>query len=203
MSKLFSIPDEELFSETPVGCTASYFVKIIWPPLFWGCVLLHLRSPKGGCCSISDDLSCSCSMNKILFQLQKGNMVSYTLSELNIIKARQCIWDLSGAGIMYNVHVKKACMLPIYFLPDCRKCSYAFLVQTESWYHWLLPGHLVSPLACRGPWMSTVVLYFCCHNDNASVLLYFTLKVVNTFSFWHSVYVSQCNYDYVSFLLVY
>ena len=29
------------------------------PPLFWDCVLLYLRSPKGGCCSISDDLSCS------------------------------------------------------------------------------------------------------------------------------------------------
>ena len=29
------------------------------PPLFWGCVLLYLRSPKGGYCSISDDLSCS------------------------------------------------------------------------------------------------------------------------------------------------
>ena len=28
-------------------------------PLFWGCVLLYLRSAKGGCCSISDDLSCS------------------------------------------------------------------------------------------------------------------------------------------------
>ena len=28
-------------------------------PLFSRCVLLYLRSPKGGCCSISDDLSCS------------------------------------------------------------------------------------------------------------------------------------------------
>ena len=36
------------------------------------------------------------------------------------------------------------------------------------------PGHLVSPLACRGPWMSTVVLYCWCHSDSASVLLYFT-----------------------------
>ena len=27
---------------------------------FWGRVLLYLRSPKGGCCSISDDLSCFC-----------------------------------------------------------------------------------------------------------------------------------------------
>ena len=27
--------------------------------LFWGSVLFNMRSPKGGCCSISDDLSCS------------------------------------------------------------------------------------------------------------------------------------------------
>ena len=27
---IISIPDEELFSETAVGCTASYFVNIIW-----------------------------------------------------------------------------------------------------------------------------------------------------------------------------
>ena len=63
---IISIPDEEFFSETTVGCTASFFVKSIlcsrWfcPHLFWGCVLLNLRSPKGGSCSISDDLSCSC-----------------------------------------------------------------------------------------------------------------------------------------------
>ena len=29
------------------------------PPLFWGWILLILRLPKGGYCSISDDLSCS------------------------------------------------------------------------------------------------------------------------------------------------
>ena len=35
------------------------FLLILYPPpLFWGWILLILRSPKGGCCSISDDLSC-------------------------------------------------------------------------------------------------------------------------------------------------
>ena len=34
-------------------------VGYVPPPLFWGWILLILRSPKGGCCSISDDLSCS------------------------------------------------------------------------------------------------------------------------------------------------
>ena len=32
-----------------------------------------------------------------------------------------------------------------------------------------------SSLICRGPWMSTMVLYCWCHSDGASVLLYFTL----------------------------
>ena len=42
-----------------------YFVKSMKSSfsrfvLFWGCVLLYLCSPKGGCCSILDYLSCSC-----------------------------------------------------------------------------------------------------------------------------------------------
>ena len=37
-----------------------------------------------------------------------------------------------------------------------------------------LSGHLVSPLVCRGPWMSTVVLFCWYHSDSASVLSYFT-----------------------------
>ena len=37
-----------------------------------------------------------------------------------------------------------------------------------------LPGHLVSPLVCKGPWMSTMVLFCWCRSDSASVLLYST-----------------------------
>ena len=40
--KIISIPDEELFSETAVGCTASYFVKIIWCSRWFG-PPFHLR----------------------------------------------------------------------------------------------------------------------------------------------------------------
>ena len=36
--------------------------------------------------------------------------------------------------------------------------------------------HLVSPLVCRGPWMSTVLLYCLYHSDSALVLSYFTFK---------------------------
>ena len=50
------------------------------------------------------------------------------------------------------------------------------------------PGHLVSPLVCRGPWMSTVVLYCLCYSDRASVLLYFTLTIFSS-NFWASLFV--------------
>ena len=45
-----------------------------------------------------------------------------------------------------------------------------------------------SPLVCRGPWMSTVVLYCWCHSDDASVLLYFTLlfESEDSFTNWSS-----------------
>ena len=39
------------------------------PPFFWGSVLLYLRSPKGGFCSISDDLSCSCLLSTLTFAI--------------------------------------------------------------------------------------------------------------------------------------
>ena len=59
------------------------------------------------------------------------------------------------------------------------------LCRGHSWRVWLAkqetltpPGHLVSPLVSRGPWMSTVVLYCWCHSNSASVLLYFTFHVI-------------------------
>ena len=58
--------------------------------------------------------------------------------------------------------------------------SRAFMVVRLAKQETLTPaGHLVSPLVCRGPWMSTVVLYFWCHSDSASVLLYFTFVQYN------------------------
>ena len=45
---------------------------MLYPPLFWGSVLLYLRSPKGGCCSVSDDLSCFC--NKIYSAKEKMSL---------------------------------------------------------------------------------------------------------------------------------
>ena len=48
-----------------------YFVA---PPLILGTVLLYLRSPKGGCCSISDDLYCSDCTSKNSFFLNYSNV---------------------------------------------------------------------------------------------------------------------------------
>ena len=62
--------------------------KIIWcprwfcnpPPLFGGCILHYLRSPKGGCCSISDDMSCTCSflfVSSIDKDIAYGNTIKH------------------------------------------------------------------------------------------------------------------------------
>ena len=50
------------------------------PPLFWGWILLILRSPKGGCCSISDDLSCFCYGQPLYKLISKGNRYSCSIS---------------------------------------------------------------------------------------------------------------------------
>ena len=53
------------FPKRPSGAPLHTFSKLYDVPVgfvnppFLGCVLLYLRSPKGGCCSISDDLTCS------------------------------------------------------------------------------------------------------------------------------------------------
>ena len=65
LSKLFASLVRNYFPKRPSGAplhtlSKLYDVPVAFAtPLFWGCVLLYLRSPKGGCCSISDDLSCS------------------------------------------------------------------------------------------------------------------------------------------------
>ena len=75
--KIISIPDEELFSDTTVGGSASYFVLInyimfllaLYPyPVIWGGVLLYLSSPNCGYCSISDDLSCSYTLIDVKYK---------------------------------------------------------------------------------------------------------------------------------------
>ena len=67
------------------------------------------------------------------------------------------------------------------------------------------PGHLVSPLLCRGPWMSTVVLYCWCHSDSFFFLLFFTLEyrkytVFRNFLLHASIYWAEI--WYITFFLL-
>ena len=63
----------------------------------------------------------------------------------------------------------------------CQASIYSLsLYRGHSWRVWLAkqemltpPRHLVSPLVCRGPWMSTVILYSWCHSDSAFYRLNF------------------------------
>ena len=76
------------------------------------------------------------------------------------------------ADTSYIVSVHIQCQASVYTLSLCRGHSrWVRLAKQETLTP---PGHLVSSLVCRGPWMSTVVLYCLCHSDSASVLLYFT-----------------------------
>ena len=72
----------------------------------------------------------------------------------------------------YIVSVHIQCHASIYTLSLCR--GHSWRVRLAKQETLTPPGHLVSPLVCRGPWMSTVVLYCWFHSDSASVLLYFT-----------------------------
>ena len=63
------------------------------------------------------------------------------------------------------------CQASIYTLPLCR--GHSWRVRLAKQETLTPPGHLVLPLVCRGPWMSTLVLYCWYHSDSALVLLYF------------------------------
>ena len=84
-----------------------------------------------------------------------------------------------GCDTSYIVSVHIQCQTSIYTLS---------LRRGHSWRVWIAkqetltpPGHLVSHLVCRGPWMSTVVLCCWCHSYGVSVLLYFTFWLTDTF----------------------
>ena len=81
-------------------------------------------------------------------------------------------WCVVAVDTSYIVSVHIQRQASIYTLSLCR--GYSCWVRLAKQETLTPPGHLVSPLVCRGPWMSTVVLYCWCHSDDASVLLYFT-----------------------------
>ena len=89
-----------------------------------------------------------------------------------------------GCDTSYIVSVHIQCQAFIYTLSLCR--GHSWRVRLAKQETLTPPGHLVSTLVCRSPWMSTVVLYCWC--DSASVLLYFTLQ---EFSVLMAIIVSQ------------
>ena len=73
---------------------------------------------------------------------------------------------------LYSVGPHPVSSLHIYSLLCCGHSWRVRLTKQETLTS---PGHMVSPLVCRGPWMSPVVLFCWCHSDSASVLSYFKL----------------------------
>ena len=83
-----------------------------------------------------------------------------------------------GRDTSYLVSIHIQCQASIYTLSLCRGHTWRVrLVKQETLTP---PGHLVSPLVCRDPWMSTVVLYCWCNSDSESVFfLYFTFYFIS------------------------
>ena len=75
-----------------------------------------------------------------------------------------------GSDTSHIVSVHIQCQASIYTLSLCRVHSCRVRLAKQETL--TPPGHLVSPLVYRVPWMSTVVLYCWCYSDSASVFLF-------------------------------
>ena len=80
-----------------------------------------------------------------------------------------CDYDTS-----YIVSVHIQCQASVYTLSLCR--GHLWRVRLAKQETLTPPVHLVSPLVCRGPWMSNVVLYCWCHSDSVSVFFVFYIQ---------------------------
>ena len=79
-------------------------------PLFWGCVLLYLRSPKGGCCSISDDFSC---FSIYMYWCYVCVLHDFYLSG----------WDGSWSSLCVEEYVTYQCMNCTTAVDICKTCK--------------------------------------------------------------------------------
>ena len=132
------------------------------------------------------------------------NLYKYTLPLGKGAFCRPLTWD-DKEETLFNVSfifasrrykVCKNCNRSTYNIQISFVCSLIFIVYELWLWHFLysVGPHPVSslhiysntfvvsqafkasPLVCRGPLMSTLVLYCWCYSDSASVLLYFTLN---------------------------
>ena len=94
-----------------------------------------------------------------------------------------------GCDTSYIVSVHFQYQASIYTLSLCH--GHSWRVRLAKQETLTPPGHLVSPLVCRGPWISTAVLYCRCHSESASVLLYLTSLYSNKFPFCWSIHIKN------------
>ena len=122
--------------------------------------------------------------------------------QLTVLSRSVSLWNRTFCSVFARLWLCIVCLLEVFALRlrlispfflmnyDGLKCYYSNVVKHSIYTFVVLrafmagaasqagdadsPGHLVSPLVCRGPCVSTVVLYCWCHSGSASVLLYFT-----------------------------
>ena len=116
------------------------------------------------------------NLQELLPFVQKNIFPDFSLQSFEILTWK-FLYELvflvcCGCDTSYIVSVHIQCQASKYTLSLCR--GHSWRVRLAKQETLTPPGHLVSPLLCRGPRMSTVVLYYWCHSDSASVILYFT-----------------------------
>ena len=94
LSKLLASLIRNYFPERPSGAPLHTLSKLydvpvgFAPPLFWGCIFRYLRSLNGGCCSISDDLSCSYLSGPVCLLVVERTSLNYKMYIQHTINAR-------------------------------------------------------------------------------------------------------------------
>ena len=89
-----------------------------------------------------------------------------------------CGWD---ASYIVSFHIQ--CQTTIYTLSLCH--GHSWRVRLAKQETLTPPVHLVSPLVCRGPWMSTLVLYCWCPQWQCiSSSLFYIFVTLFSFAVW-------------------
>ena len=109
------------------------------PPLIWGCVLLYLRLPRGGCCSISDDLSCSFKHSKGCLDLSNSRYKFHICASPSVhslprytVVSTSPIWWWSTVRVMeVGLIFKSSVFLVFTLIRRCYGLSYAWLQLFE------------------------------------------------------------------------
>ena len=112
-------------------CRSYMMFPLVLYPLFWGCVLPYLRSPKGGCCSISDDLSCYFFWWSNHFKWNKNVSVFYFFGCTCCVHTAMCVigWKYSSFSYMFVLLINKTINI-ISFIKLCFIHIFIFICCT-------------------------------------------------------------------------